>query len=69
MADDLFTFNSVPVVDFSQLQNPSTKERALAELRNAIFVVGFLYLTNTGLEVISFPIPQTVPSARGLTGP
>lgn len=48
---DVFAFSSIPIVDFSRLQNPETKDEALAELRQAIFVVGFLYLTNTGLEV------------------
>ena len=53
--DDQYAFKSVPIINFSQLQNQATRDRALAELRNAIFVVGFLYLTHTGLEVISFP--------------
>lgn len=44
------TFSSIPVVDFAQLQDPSTRGEALGQLRHAIFVVGFLYLTNTGLE-------------------
>lgn len=45
------TFSSIPIIDFSRLQNPSTKEETLAQLRDAIFRVGFLYLTNHGLEV------------------
>ena len=45
------TFSSVPIVDFARLNDPSTKDEELANLRQAIFVVGFLYLTNTGLEV------------------
>lgn len=52
MADTL-SFSSIPVVDFSRLLNPDTRPEALARLREAIFVVGFLYLTNTGLEVIT----------------
>lgn len=48
MAD---TFTSIPVIDFGRLQDPSTKEDTLAQLRDAIFRVGFLYLTNHGLEV------------------
>lgn len=46
------TFSSIPIVDFSRLQNPLTKAEALEQLRNAIFRVGFLYLINHGLEVI-----------------
>lgn len=45
------TFSSVPKVDYSRLQDPSTKDGELLKLREAIFVVGFLYLTDTGLEV------------------
>ncbi|KAE8164849.1 hypothetical protein BDV40DRAFT_286721 [Aspergillus tamarii] len=44
------TFSSIPIVDFSRLQNPLTKAEALEQLRNAIFRVGFLYLINHGLE-------------------
>lgn len=45
------TFSSVPMVNYSRLNNPATKDTELLKLREAIFVVGFLYLTNTGLEV------------------
>jgi isopenicillin N synthase-like dioxygenase len=45
------TFSSVPAVDFARLTDPQTKSDELAKLKEAIFVVGFLYLTNTGLEV------------------
>ena len=45
------TFSSVPHVDYSRLNDPSTRDDELTKLREAIFVVGFLYLTNTGLEV------------------
>lgn len=45
------TFSSVPVVDFTRLTDPTTKDEELLKLRDAIFVVGFLYLVNTGLEV------------------
>ncbi|KZF21165.1 Clavaminate synthase-like protein [Xylona heveae TC161] len=44
------TFSSVPTIDFSRLQNRETRDEALSQLREAIFVVGFMYLTNTGLE-------------------
>lgn len=45
------TFSSVPQVDFARLNDPSTRDDELKKLREAIFVVGFLYLVNTGLEV------------------
>ncbi|GIJ83068.1 hypothetical protein Asppvi_001585 [Aspergillus pseudoviridinutans] len=45
-------FSSIPIIDFGRLQDPSTKEETLAQLREAIFVVGFLYLTNHGMEAI-----------------
>lgn len=45
------SFSSVPQVDYARLQDKTTRQEELDKLRNAIFVVGFLYLTNTGLEV------------------
>lgn len=45
------TFSSVPKVDYARLTDEKTRQEELAVLRNAIFLVGFLYLTNTGLEV------------------
>jgi hypothetical protein len=45
------TFSSIPIIDWRRLQDPETKAAALDQLREAIFVVGFLYLTNHGLEV------------------
>lgn len=50
-------FTSVPIIDFQRLQDPETKAETLAQLRDAIFLVGFLYLTNHGLEVSSRPPP------------
>jgi isopenicillin N synthase-like dioxygenase len=44
-------FSSIPIIDFDRLQDPSTKEETLVQLREAIFLVGFLYLTNHGMEV------------------
>lgn len=48
-------FSSVPEIDFARLAAPETKTEELDKLREAIFVVGFLYLTNTGLEVRGSP--------------
>lgn len=45
------TFSSVPVIDFARLVDPKSKDEELSRLRDAIFVVGFLYLINTGVEV------------------
>lgn len=45
------SFSYVPQVDYARLQDKATREEELVKLRNAIFVVGFLYLINTGLEV------------------
>lgn len=45
------SFSSVPRVNYSRLHNPTTRQKELDRLREAIFVVGFLYLTDTGLEV------------------
>lgn len=44
-------FSSIPIIDFGRLQDPSTREETLVQLREAIFLVGFLYLTNHGMEV------------------
>ncbi|KAJ5245812.1 hypothetical protein N7468_000795 [Penicillium chermesinum] len=43
-------FSTVPIVDFSRLTDPTSRDEELSRLRDAIFVVGFLYLINTGLE-------------------
>ncbi|KAK5129296.1 hypothetical protein LTR08_003626 [Meristemomyces frigidus] len=47
-------FSSIPIVDLSRLQDPKTKSDELAVLRNAVFNIGFLYLTKTGLEQFDF---------------
>ncbi|CAI7628990.1 unnamed protein product [Penicillium manginii] len=49
------SFSSVPQVDYARLQDKTTRQEELDKLRNAIFVVGFLYLTNTGLELFDLP--------------
>ncbi|RJE20447.1 Oxidoreductase, 2OG-FeII oxygenase family [Aspergillus sclerotialis] len=55
------SFSSIPIIDFRQLQDPATKDEALAKLRDAIFVVGFLYLTNHGLESLTQKTHQKLP--------
>jgi hypothetical protein len=59
----MVTFSSVPKVDYSRLKSTKTKDDELLKLREAIFVVGFLYLTNTGLEVRGIVIVMQFPRA------
>lgn len=52
------TFSSVPVLDYSLIQN-GQKEQFLAELRHVLVNVGFLYLANppindVGRQLASF---------------
>ncbi|KAF5012828.1 hypothetical protein FDECE_1117 [Fusarium decemcellulare] len=44
MAPDI---TSLPIVDYSRLKNPSTKNEELQTLQHALFGIGFLYLINT----------------------
>ncbi|KAJ5139452.1 Oxoglutarate/iron-dependent dioxygenase [Penicillium atrosanguineum] len=60
------TFSSVPKVDYSRLQDPSTKDDELLNLREAIFVVGFLYLTDTGLEDLFRRAHEALPALFAL---
>ncbi len=43
------SFESIPILDLSQAQNPSTKPQFLDQLRHALLEVGFLYLKNVGI--------------------
>ncbi|CAL5874385.1 uncharacterized protein PFLUO_LOCUS8681 [Penicillium psychrofluorescens] len=61
------TFSSVPKVDFGRLNNPVTKQEELAKLREAIFLVGFLYLTNTGLEDLLHSTHKRIPEFFALS--
>ncbi|OJJ33671.1 hypothetical protein ASPWEDRAFT_156880, partial [Aspergillus wentii DTO 134E9] len=63
MAD---TFSSIPIIDFQRLQNADTKEETLAQLREAIFLVGFLYLTNHGLEALTNKTHDKLPELFAL---
>jgi isopenicillin N synthase-like dioxygenase len=49
------SFDSIPILDLSQADSPSTKPALLASLRHALLEVGFLYIKNTGIppELIS----------------
>lgn len=59
-------FSSIPIIDFGRLQDPSTKEETLVQLREAIFLVGFLYLTNHGMEEIIKKAHATLPDLFAL---
>ena len=39
-------FYEVPVLDYSLLSNPSTRQRFIDELQNALINIGFFYLSN-----------------------
>ncbi|CAG8191031.1 unnamed protein product [Penicillium olsonii] len=60
------TFSSVPIVDVARLSDPATKAAELAKLREAIFIVGFLYLINTGLEDLIHQTHEDLPKLFSL---
>lgn len=41
---------SIPVIDLSLAASPSTRASAIASLRHALLDVGFLYITNHGID-------------------
>ena len=43
------SFESIPVLDLSLADDPSTKPALLADLRHAIIDIGFLYIKNFGI--------------------
>ncbi|WPH04852.1 Hypothetical protein R9X50_00774900 [Acrodontium crateriforme] len=43
-------FTEIPILDLSEARNESTKPAFLKKLRGALLNVGFLYITNTGIE-------------------
>ncbi|KIM75747.1 hypothetical protein PILCRDRAFT_827037 [Piloderma croceum F 1598] len=40
-------FSSIPVLDYSQVSDPTRKSKFIAQLRHALINVGFLYLSNS----------------------
>ncbi|MCJ1248123.1 hypothetical protein MMC30_005338 [Trapelia coarctata] len=44
------SFTSIPVLDLSLSEHPDTKPAFLSDLRNALLEVGFLYISNTGID-------------------
>ncbi|KAL4869292.1 hypothetical protein BDV12DRAFT_196531 [Aspergillus spectabilis] len=49
------SFSEIPAVNLSRLQDPMTKSDELQKLREAIFIAGFLYLTDSGREYPDLP--------------
>lgn len=43
------SFTSIPILDLSLAESPATKPSFLAQLREALVVVGFFYLKNTSI--------------------
>jgi isopenicillin N synthase-like dioxygenase len=43
------SFESIPILDLSEAQDPATKPQFLDQLRHALLEVGFLYLKNIGI--------------------
>jgi isopenicillin N synthase-like dioxygenase len=44
------SFASIPILDLSLADNPSTKPVFLNDLRHAIIDIGFLYIKNFGID-------------------
>lgn len=53
----------LPVIDLSLSNDPETKPQLLADLKHALFTVGFLYLVNHGLEKESDAMLALAPKA------
>lgn len=57
------SFKSLPILDLKRADNPQTKPQFLADLRYALFSVGFLYLVNHGLEAEASNLLGLAPKA------
>ncbi|KAF2495041.1 Clavaminate synthase-like protein [Lophium mytilinum] len=55
------SFSSIPTINYSRLRTPTTKAAELIKLRDAIFVVGFLYLVESGLEPLIKETHEALP--------
>ena len=44
------SFHSIPILDLSQARDAKTKPAFLDDLRSALLHVGFLYISNTGID-------------------
>ncbi|KAI7030579.1 hypothetical protein KC352_g47565, partial [Hortaea werneckii] len=43
-------FKEIPVLDLSEARSDASKPEFLAQLRDALLNVGFLYIKNTGIS-------------------
>lgn len=43
-------FSEIPILDLSEARSEETKPAFLAQLRDALFNVGFMYIKNTGID-------------------
>ena len=44
------SFHTIPILDLALSRDPSTKPLFLQDLRRALLEVGFLYISNTGID-------------------
>uniref|UniRef100_A0A0W0F2Y9 Putative Clavaminate synthase-like protein n=1 Tax=Moniliophthora roreri TaxID=221103 RepID=A0A0W0F2Y9_MONRR len=44
-------FSSIPILDFALTKDPETKPVFISQLQNALINVGFLYLSNTQIDI------------------
>lgn len=53
-------FSAVPVLSLAQARDPSSKPAFLAQLRDTLLTVGFMYISDTGLppELVARVIQQ-----------
>ncbi|ANB15198.1 hypothetical protein AWJ20_2822 [Sugiyamaella lignohabitans] len=56
-------FKSLPIIDISLAKDPQTKTQLLADIKDALFRVGFLYLVNHGLEQETEKLMGLLPQA------
>ncbi|KAM5345093.1 hypothetical protein ACJ41O_010955 [Fusarium nematophilum] len=59
--------SSLPIVDFSRLRNPDTKQQELKTLQHALFGIGFLYLINTEVAGTVKQIYDLLPGLFAIT--
>lgn len=50
LTDTNMSFKSIPILDLSLAEDPATKSAFLADLRDALMEVGFLYIKNVGIS-------------------
>lgn len=61
MAAAVETFSKVPILSLAAARSPDTKPAFLAQLRDALITVGFMYISDTGLpqELVEKVVRQT----------